>query len=97
LPGGCAAEVQAVLDAVATLGFPIKSIQIEPGGWPCGAPFFDPAAAACPGPLTGGPTVYVDFFGTDKEAALDFTVRADGTLVANVLEFRVPPSGPAPA
>jgi prophage tail gpP-like protein len=46
--------------------------------------------------MNEGPTAYVTFFGTAKVAALTFSSEPDGSLVATVVAFQVPPSGPAP-
>jgi hypothetical protein len=101
LPGGCPAEEAAVLAAVADLGYPVESINILSGGFPCGVPFpalpYAAPAPACPPDPEHGPTAYVSFVGTEKVAALTFAYHADASLVANVVAFQVPPSGPAPA
>ena len=98
IPGGCPAETQAVLLAVAPLGYPVKEISIRPVGFPCGMPFPQGIASPAPGcPLSvEGPTAYVTFFGTAKEAGLKLFVR-DGSAVANVVAFGVPLDVPAPA
>ncbi len=100
LPGGCPAEEAAVLTAVASLGYPVATVDISPYGFPCGTPFWgNPPASIAPGcPVAlDGPTAYVTFLGTDKVAALLFTSKPDGSIVASVVGFRVPSSGPMPA
>jgi hypothetical protein len=100
VPGGCSAEDAAVLAAAADLGYPVERVAITYLGFPCGVPF--PQAPGltvpgCPADSEHGPTAYVTFVGTDKEAALTINARSDGSLVAYVVAFQVPPSGPAPA
>ena len=98
IPGGCPAETQAVLLAVAPLGYPVRAVSIRPDGFPCGMPFpaglADSPAPGCP-VVSGGPTAYVTFVGTAKEAGLKLFVR-DGSVSATVLGFGVPLDGPAP-
>lgn len=95
--GTCSLLEQAALAAVAGLGFPIKTLDISPLGWPCGVPFpgsmFEPA---CPVALNG-PTAYATFLGTDKVAALTFSRKTNEPVKATVIAFQVPPTGPAPA
>jgi hypothetical protein len=100
MPGGCPAEEAAVLAAVSDLGYPVERVAITDMGFPCGVPFPQvpgSAAPACPVDPEGGPTAYVTFVGTAKEAALTIIARTDGSLLAYVAAFQVPPSGPAPA
>jgi hypothetical protein len=96
VPGTCAELEQAALAAVADLGFPVKTIDISPFGWPCGVPFPGNEPRACP-LARNGPTAYATFFGTDKVAALTFSHGTGGSVVATVIAFEVPPTGPAPA
>jgi hypothetical protein len=98
VPGGCPAETQAVLLAVAPLGYPVREVSIRPVGFPCGVPFPQGIASPAPGcPLSvDGPTAYVTFFGTAKEAGLMLFVR-NGSISATVVAFGVPLDGPAPA
>ena len=96
MPGGCPAEEAAVLAAVADLGYPVERVAITYSGFPCGGPFPQPPSLTVPGcpALPGsGPTAYVTFVGTAKEAALTITYRTDGSLVAYVVAFQVPPWG----
>jgi hypothetical protein len=86
--------------AVASLGYPVREMEIHAEGFPCGVPFpadlLHSAAPGCPASATG-PTAYVSFFGTAKVAALTFAKTADGSVRAIVVAFEVPPTGAAPA
>lgn len=101
LPGGCPAEERAALTAVADLGYAVATVDIRPYGWPCGTPFFSVPPGelppGCPAATDGGPTAYVSFVGTDKVAALTFSLQQDKSLVAHIIAFQVPPSGPPAA
>jgi hypothetical protein len=100
MPGGCPAEEAAVVAAVSDLGHPIERVAITYLGFPCGVPFPQipgSAAPACPADPEGGPTAYVSFVGTANMAALTIRARTDGSLLAYVVAFQAPPSGPAPA
>jgi len=88
----CGAERAAALLAVGHLGYYPLSIEIHPGGFPCGEPFEDrQPAETCPG-KAGIVVAYVRFVGTDKVAALTLDRDRNG-YVANVVAFQaLPPS-----
>lgn len=92
----CPVLEQAALAAVANVGFPVRTLDISAFGWPCGVPFPASMFAACPVAMNG-PTAYATFFGTDKVAALMFTRKTNGPVLAAVIAFQVPPTDPPPA
>lgn len=86
----CGPERAAALLAVAQLGHYPLSIEIHPGGFPCGEPFEDrQPAETCPG-TTGTVVAYVHFVGTAQVAALTLSMGADGYTAA-VVAFQEPP------
>jgi hypothetical protein len=94
---GCPAAYAAIETAVAPLGLPVDSITVLPDDFPCRLPFTS-SAARCPAlpdvpppPSLNG--VYVTFVGTDKVAALTITRASNGPMVAQLVDFEVPPAG----
>jgi hypothetical protein len=87
----CERERAATLLAVGHLGYYPLSVEIHPGGFPCGEPFEDrQPAETCPG-TPGTVVAYVLFVGTDKVAALALSRGADG-YTATLVSFQEPPS-----
>lgn len=90
--GDCEAERAATLTAVRHLGYYPLSVEIHPGGFPCGEPFEDREPAVnCPGGPSGTVVAYVLFVGTDKAAAVALTKGADG-YTGTVVAFQELPS-----
>ncbi len=86
----CGRERDATLAAVGQLGYYPLSVEIHPGGFPCGEPFVErQLAVTCPG-VPGHVVAYVLFVGTDKVAAVALTKVADG-YTGSVESFRKPP------
>ncbi len=90
----CPAAREAVLVAVAHVGFPVRRITLDGGAWPCGVPFVTgpracPAVIPHPGTLHG----FVEFVGTDKVAAVTVAPSTGRGLTATVVAFEVPPRG----
>ena len=87
----CGRERDATLTAVGQLGYYPLSVEIHPGGFPCGEPFVErQPAVTCPG-VAGHVVAYVLFVGTDKVAAVALTNGADG-YTGTVVSFQKPPS-----
>lgn len=99
LPGGCTAATAAILGAVSQFGLSVKSIAVMNVSWPCGQPFLYVGSSflpACP-PGSGPPTAWVEFFNSDKVAALSLTPSGQ-QIIVTVDAFGVPPTpGLAPA
>ncbi len=88
----CGPERSAALSAVGHLGYYPLSVEIHPGGFPCGEPFEDrQPAETCRDRTPGTVVAYVLFVGTDKVAALTLDKGADG-YTATVVSFQEPPS-----
>jgi hypothetical protein len=94
---GCPAAYAAIETAVAPLGLPVDSITVLPDDFPCRLPFTS-SATRCPAlpdvpppPSLNG--VYVAFVGTDKVAALTISRASNGPMVAQRVDFEVPPAG----
>ena len=87
----CGPERSAALSAVGQLGYYPLSVEIHPGGFPCGEPFEDrQPAETCRDRTPGTVVAYVLFVGTDKVAALTLDKGADG-YAATVVSFQEPP------
>lgn len=87
----CGRERAATLSAVGHLGYYPLSVEIHPGGFPCGEPFEDrQPAVTCPDGTPGTVVAYVLFVGTDKVAAVALTKGGDG-YTATVVGFQEPP------
>ena len=82
----------AVLTAVASLGYPVKTVTIGLFGLSCGAPF-PSRTAACPVATDPLPTAYVSFVSTDKVAAVEVGTVTGGRGIDTVVAFEVPPPG----
>ncbi len=88
----CPGAREAVLVAVAHLGFPVRRISLDAGPWPCGRPFVT-GPMACPAvlPRPGTWHGFVEFIGTDKVAAVTVEPSTGTDLTATVVAFEVPP------
>jgi hypothetical protein len=60
----------AVLTAVAGLGYPVKTVTIAVLGYSCGVPDASGIAPPCPDPRIR-PRAYVSFVGTDRTAIVE--------------------------
>jgi hypothetical protein len=89
---GCPAAYTAIETAVVHLGLPVDSITVLPYDFPCHQPFSS-SARGCSFPADGPNGAYVTFVGTDEIAALTITRLASGPMMANLVDFRVPPAG----
>ena len=86
----CPAEEVAVRTAVAHLGYPIQQIAIAPTIFPCGMPW-PSGDMACPPVFELA--AFVTFGGTKNVAALTIALLPNGSVVATVVAFEVPPTG----
>lgn len=89
----CPAEEVAVETAVAHLGFPARSVRIEPFGFQCAGPFPSGPQMACPSIPNTGLTADVTFAGTPEVAALNLALDPDGQMVATIVAYAIPPAG----
>ncbi len=82
------ASKDAILKAVAGLGYPVESVTVGLIGATCGAPF-PSSTIACPLATDPLPTAYVTFVGTNEVAAVEVGTIVGG--IDQVLAFQVPP------
>ena len=81
-----------MLEAVARLGYPVRSMAVGSFDFRCGGPFAT-GDRSCPAVLSpSGGAAYVAFVGTPKVAAVTFTA-GDDPPTATVWVFEVPPAG----
>jgi hypothetical protein len=87
------AAENAILRAVAFLGYPVRAVTVAAFTFACGGPFAA-EAVLCPAVTMMLPGGYVSFVGTDKIAAVELgTERGGSILGATVVVAEVPPLG----
>lgn len=87
------AAENAVLRAVASVGYPVAAVTIGPFNFDCGGPFAI-GARSCPAVTLLVPAAYVSFAGTDKVAAVEIGTQRGGSITAATrILAEVPPVG----